>query len=210
MYIAFEGGEGSGKGSTIKYITSELKSRGYEIQNIIEPGGTDVGIEIRRILLNGGTLKISEKTETLLFFAARAQLVSDVVRPALEKGAIVLADRCYESSIAYQGYGRGVDLQELYTLAKISIGDTVPDLIILLDVEPRLGLSRERTQDEINRFELEEIDFHERVRKGYIKMAEQDSKRWVVIDASQPIEEVQNQALSLILKVLDKKQKQGN
>jgi dTMP kinase len=204
MYIAFEGGEGSGKGCMIKYVASTLINKGYKVLSIREPGGTEVGTAIRDILLNKNTLRISGTTETLLFFAGRAQLILDVVKPSLERNEIVLTDRCYLSSYAYQGYGRGMLLQDLDFLTSVSIGDTLPDLVILLDVEPKLGLSRKHNQNEINRLDLEKMDFHERVRKGYLEMAKQDPIRWKVVDASQPIENVQNQVLSLIMKALDK------
>lgn len=204
MYIAFEGGEGSGKGCMIKYVASTLINKGYKVLSIREPGGTEVGTAIREILLNKNTLKISGTTETLLFFAARAQLILDVVKPSLERDEIVLTDRCYLSSYAYQGYGRGMLLQDLDFLTNISIGDILPNLVILLDVEPKLGLLRKHDQNEINRLDLEKMDFHERVRNGYLEMAKQHPKRWKVVDASQPIEDVQYQVLSLIMKALDK------
>lgn len=208
MYIAFEGGEGSGKGCIIKFVANTLKKKSYKVLSIIEPGGTEVGNAIREILLNKKTLKISGMTETLLFFAARAQLIQDVVKPSLERDEIVLTDRCYLSSYAYQGYGRGVRLHDLDFLTNISIGNVLPNLVILLDVEPKLGLSRKHSQNEINRLELEKIGFHERVREGYLEMSKQDPKRWKVVDASQPIEDVQNQVLSIIMKALDKNKKQ--
>ncbi|MBP7785684.1 dTMP kinase [Patescibacteria group bacterium] len=208
MYIAFEGGEGSGKSCVIKYVASTLITKGYKVLTIREPGGTEVGSAIRDILLNKINLKISGATETLLFFAARAQLILDVVKPSLERDEIVLTDRCYLSSYAYQGYGRGMDLHDLDILTNISIGKNRPDLVILLNVEPKLGLSRKHNQNETNRLELEAIEFHERVRQGYLNMAKQDSKKWSVIDSSQPIEEVQNQILSIIMKSLNKSKRQ--
>ena len=202
MYIALEGGEGSGKGSVIVYLERTLTNEGYQVLCIREPGGTDVGNEIRDILLNKKTLKMSGTTETLLFYASRAQEVVDVIKPSLEKGKIVITDRSYLSSYAYQGYGRGVYLEDLDILTDVSIGNFKPNLVILLDVPPLIGLSRKRNQNEINRLDLEKLDFHERVRKGYLEMARQDPKRWRIINATLPIEEVHRQVRSVVLEAL--------
>jgi dTMP kinase len=202
MYITFEGGEGSGKGSAIVDASRTLTNEGYQVLCVREPGGTDVGDAIRDILLNKKTLRMSGTTETLLFYASRSQEILDVIKPSLERGRVVLSDRSYLSSYAYQGYGRGMSLDDLDILTEISIGNFKPNLVILLDISPKIGLSRKHDQNEINRLDLEKIDFHERVRKGYLEMSAKDPRRWKVIDASLPIEEVHSQVRSVILQEL--------
>ena len=153
-----------------------------------EPGGTPLGHEIRRWLKGKG--EIDSPTELLLFNASRAQLVSQVIRPALEGGTVVICDRFAGSTVAYQGYGRGVDLSLIEAANKIATQGLYPNIIVLLDIDAEQGLARKRLKD---RFEREDLAFHQRVREGYLKMAAAEPERWLVVDASLPQKEVQEQ-----------------
>lgn len=204
MYIVFEGGEGSGKGTQIQLLLKTLREMGYVSIWIREPGGTLVGEEIRQILLMRDDLTISGLTEAYLFSASRAQLMEEVVAPALAKGKIVISDRSFFSTIAYQGYARGFSIETLMTLSRIAVGVSMPDLVILLDLDPTVGLARKHVQEELNRLEAEEEEFHQKVRRGYLILAQQDKMRWVIVDAEQPISTIQEQVLEHVLTRLQK------
>lgn len=198
MLIAFEGGEGSGKGTQISLLQKSLEEKGFEVLSIIEPGGTRVGELIREILLNKNDLGLLGITEALLFSASRAQQVRTVTRPALESGKIVLSDRSFYSTYAYQGYGRGQSLSTLEKLTNIAVGDTKPDLVFLLDLPPETGLARKRSQNQFNRLDAEDLDFHQKVREGYLDLAKKDEKRWKIVDATKSPKEVHSEILSLL------------
>jgi len=198
MLIAFEGGEGSGKGTQISLLQKSLEEKGFEVLSIIEPGGTRVGELIREILLNKNDLGLLGITEALLFSASRAQQVRTVTRPALESGKIVLSDRSFYSTYAYQGYGRGQSLSTLEKLTEIAVGDTKPDLVFLLDLPPEIGLARKRSQNQFNRLDAEDLDFHQKVREGYLDLAKKDEKRWKIVDAIKSPKEVHSEILSLL------------
>jgi dTMP kinase len=158
-----------------------------------EPGGTRIGDRIRWLLLESGFGEILPETETLLFSAARAQIVGETIRPHLAARGVVLCDRFADSTLAYQGYGRGMDLDKLRAITAFATGGLVPDLTIFLDLSIEEGLRRKRngSQDEWNRMEREQIEFHERVRQGYLAMAQADQHRWCVLDARQSINVLQ-------------------
>ena len=198
MLIAFEGGEGSGKGTQISLLQKSLEEKGFEVLSIIEPGGTRVGELIREILLNKNDLGLLGITEALLFSASRAQQVRTVTRPALESGKIVLSDRSFYSTYAYQGYGRGQSLSTLEKLTEIAVSDTKPDLVFLLDLPPEIGLSRKRSQNQFNRLDAEDLNFHQKVREGYLDLAKKDEKRWKIVDATKSSKEVHSEILSLL------------
>lgn len=199
MYIAFEGPEGSGKGTQINLLYYYLTNRGFSVLATQEPGGTPEGAAIRHLLLENRDIKLLGITELFLFSGARAQQIRKVIRRALAEGMIVLSDRCCHSTTAYQGYGRGESLALIRRLTKIAVGNTVPDLVFLLDLQVEIGLARKRFQNEINRIDLEEMEFHQRVRQGYLTMASADPNNWVVIDATQPIETIHEQILAVVL-----------
>ena len=184
MFILFEGVEGSGKTTQARRLYRRLSHRGQEALLVREPGGTAVGNAIRRILKHRLEIELSPLTELLLFAAARAQLVSQAIRPALERGTIVIGDRYAESTLAYQGYGRGIDLEVVRTINTIATGGLQADLIILLDLDPEKGLLRKGSGYGNDRFEREALDFHHRVRQGYLEMARSEPKRWLILDAS--------------------------
>lgn len=190
IFITFEGPEGGGKSLQVEKIREYLKQEGYDVLVVREPGQTEIGEEIRQVLLNPKNKKMDSRTEILLFEASRAQLVKEMINPALATGKIVLADRFYDSTTAYQGYGRGMNLNDIKWLNQFATGGLIPDLTILLDVPPEVGIARRKKSKKKDRLDMEGIEFHQRVRKGYLKMAEKEPKRWRIVDANRPIEEI--------------------
>lgn len=186
LFILFEGVEGSGKSTQAKTLKRHLVKLGLPVVLVKEPGSTAVGNASRKLLKHRLDIRIDPVTELLLFSAARSQLIAEVIRPALAKDQIVICDRYAESTLAYQGYGRGLDLNTIRTINEISTGGLRPDLIILPDIDVEEGLSRKGTAATNDRFERETISFHHRVRKGYLEMAKKEPDRWFVVDSSQP------------------------
>jgi len=185
LFITFEGGEGSGKSTQAGVLYRRLLKMGIPALLTHEPGGTPLGKQLRRWLKGEG--EIDPQTELLLFNASRAQLVSRVIRPALEKGTVVICDRFADSTTVYQGYGRGLDFALIEAVNNIATQGLRPDLTVLLDVTVEQGLDRKSLRD---RFEREEAAFHQRVRQGYLEMAKREPGRWLVIDASLPRKEI--------------------
>jgi dTMP kinase len=204
MFITLEGPEGSGKTSHIKPLTEWLTAQGHKVFATREPGGTNIGEQIRNVIHDLKNTEMHPRTETLLYQAARAQIVEQVIRPKLAEGTIVISDRYYDSTIAYQGYGHQQNLGEVRALVKYATGGLTPDLTILLDIDVEAGLKR-KTQNasEWNRLDAYNIDFHRRVRAGYLEMVKQEPKRWVVVDASQNWDEVQEELRKVISKCLE-------
>lgn len=192
MFITFEGPEGSGKTTQIRLFAEFLRARGYDVLTTREPGGTEISDQIRAVLVNLRNTAMHPRTEILLFQAARAQLVEQVIRPALSRGTLVLSDRYADSTLAYQGYGHGYPLEELRRLIAFATGGLIPDLTFLLDVDPAQGLERKQREGEWNRLDAYDLGFHQRVRAGYLEMARAEPHRWVVVDATQSIEVIQN------------------
>jgi dTMP kinase len=188
LFITFEGGEGCGKTTQARALFRKLSRSGYPVLLIKEPGSTPLGQGLARWLKNAAAT-IDPVSELFLFAAARARLVSQVIGPALEKGEIVISDRFADSTAAYQGYGRGLDLSFVNAVNHAATGGLRPNLIILLDMEVEAGLGRKRSKQD--RFEREEIAFHRRVREGYLKLAAADPGRWLVLNATLPQKEVQ-------------------
>ncbi len=196
MFITFEGPEGSGKTTQIRALGEHLSARGYDVLMTREPGGTDIGDQIRAVLHDVRNTAMLPNTEILLYSASRAQIVGEVIRPALAQGRIVLCDRYADSTMAYQGYGHGLDLAALSQITHFATGGLVPDLTIYLDLPVEMGLQRkwrafEAGESELNRMDRQALDFHQRVRQGYLEMAAGEPGRWVVIDASLAVQEVQ-------------------
>ncbi|HEY3301983.1 MAG TPA: dTMP kinase [Candidatus Binatia bacterium] len=204
--ISFEGGDGSGKSTQLKLLADYLSSRGRACICTREPGGTNLGKMIRKALLEVGDEQISSRTEIFLYLADRAQHVQEIVQPALASGKIVLCDRFTDSTLAYQGYGRGADLNALRQMNLIASGGIIPDLTLLLDCPVKLGLSRttrrieaQRTpQSPEDRFEREEVEFHERVRRGFRELARAEPERVHILDASASIAEVHDQIKGIV------------
>jgi len=199
MFITLEGPEGSGKTSHIKPLTEWLTAQGYKVFATREPGGTNIGEQIRNVIHDMKNTEMHPRTETLLYQAARAQIVEQVIKPLLAADEIVISDRYYDSTIAYQGYGHQQNLDEVRALVKYATGGLTPDLTILLDVEVEVGLKRKKQNGvEWNRMDAYEIEFYRRVRAGYLEMVKQEPKRWVVVDASQSWEMVQEELRKII------------
>jgi dTMP kinase len=189
LFITFEGGEGCGKSTQSRRLYRRLLKLGIPALLIHEPGVTALGRKIRRLLKWSDDLKISPMAELLLFNASRAQLVTEVIRPALEKDTVVICDRFADSTTAYQGYGRGLDLKIVEAANKIGIQGLKPDLKILMDIPVSIGLARKKGGAS-DRFEKESRGFHRRVREGYLKMVEEEKLHWLVIDARKSQEEI--------------------
>jgi dTMP kinase len=193
LFITFEGPEGCGKTTQLRLLATFLLGQGYDVLTTREPGGTPIGDRVRAILLDPAHTEMQPPTEFLLFSAARAQHVAQVIRPHLAQGGVVLCDRFADSSLAYQGYGHRLDLNALGGISHFATGGLVPDLTFYLDLPVEVGLRRKAggRGDAWNRMEQKEIAFHERVRAGYLDMAAQELGRWVVIDATGNIKTVQ-------------------
>jgi dTMP kinase len=184
LFITFEGGEGCGKSTQSRLLLKKLEQRNIPVVLTHEPGGTALGTELRRALKRKLGSSISPQTELFLVAASRAQLVAELIRPALEEGKVVICDRFTHSTMVYQGYGRGLDFTAIQMVNNMATQNLNPDLIILLDISPEQGLARKRSLKD--RFELEDLSFHQRVWEGYLKMAAAEPDRWLVIDASLP------------------------
>lgn len=189
-FISFEGIEGTGKSTQAKLLQQGLLGLGYEVILTEEPGGTLISLRIREILLSVDHTNMKPLTELLLYNAARAQHIEEVILPALNRGAVVITDRFTDSTFAYQGYGRGIDLNLLESIDKIATNGLRPHITVLLDLDVETGLKRNRRINKTDRLELEDVEFHERVRKGYHELAAKEPERIKVLDASVGIEEL--------------------
>lgn len=190
MFITFEGGEGSGKTTCIREAAAALRVQGYDVLLTREPGGTLLGDALRTLLLDAKSqAPVSSRAELLLFCAARAQLVTEVLQPHLAKGGIVLCDRYADSTLAYQGYGRGLPLETLRRILAFATDGLWPQMTLYLDIAPEKGLQRRRRQ-EWDRLDSLEISFHQRVHDGYEALMAQEPSRWRRIDAALPLEQV--------------------
>lgn len=199
MFITLEGPEGSGKSSQLPLLAEFLRARGHDVICTREPGGTKIGDQIREVLVRMDNVELHPRTEILLFLSARAQLVEELVLPSLADGKIVICDRYGDSTLAYQGYGHGLDLEKLRMMLQFATNGLKPDLTILLDVDVLVGLKRKKAKDEWNRLDAYEISFHERVREGYHQLAAQDPKRWRIVDAAQSAELVQENIRQIVI-----------
>ena len=203
MLITIEGPDGSGKTMQIPLLADFLRGKGYEVFVAREPGGTAIGDQVRAILMNLQNTSMHPRTETLLFCAARAQLIEEVVRPHLLKKEIVILDRYADSTMAYQGYGHQNDLEMIRQVLKFATGGLKPDLTVLLDIEAEAGLRRrQKSGGEWNRMDAYQLELHQRVRRGYLEMAKAEPERWRVVDASQPPEVVQSSIQKIIVDYL--------
>lgn len=190
--ITFEGGEGGGKTTQIVRLRDRLTKVGHDVVVLREPGGTVISEQIREVVLSSKNVGIAFTTEVLLFQAARAQIYREIVLPSLSAGKVVLMDRSRDSSVVYQGIVRGFGENLIEDLNNISTKNTYPDLTLLLDLPVEVGLERRRESGKVDRLDMESTDFHRQVREGYLKIAHADkNKRWVTIDASKDLEEVE-------------------
>lgn len=189
LFITFEGGEGCGKSIQAKALYDRLRQEAIPAILTYEPGGTLIGDEVCRLLKWTEDSNITPLSELLLFNAARSQLVSEVIEPNLERGKVVICDRFADSTTAYQGYGRGLDLKTVKQINSTAAQGLVPDLTILLDLTVKAGLARKQGKRQ-DRFEKQDIAFHQRIRQGYLKLAAEEPQRWLLIDASRDKEEI--------------------
>ena len=185
LFVCFEGGEGAGKSTQARVLKDRLEAEGHVVLQTFEPGDTLVGKDIRRIVLDPATGHLADRTEALLYAADKAEHVEKVVQPALERGEVVITDRYVDTSLAYQGTGRGLDAAELESVLRWATGDLRPHLTVLLDVDPGDGLGRFEGRD---RIEAESIEFHRRARAGFLALAEADPDHYLVLDARRPVE----------------------
>jgi dTMP kinase len=192
-FITVEGGEGVGKSTNIELICELVRRRGHEVLHTREPGGTPMAERIREMLLEHGEEPLPDDAELLLFFAARSLHINNLIRPALKAGTWVVCDRFTDTTRAYQGSGRGQDIDRIETLAAWVHGDLQPDLTVLLDAPAEVGMKRAGERGDADRLETEQADFHRRVREGYLRQARAEPRRFTVVDASLPLSEVQGE-----------------
>ena len=200
LFIVFEGGEGTGKTTAIEAVYNWIVENNFKCIKTREPGGIKISEQIRQVILNTENKAMDPRTEARLYAAARSQHLVEKVIPALEEGAIVLCDRFIDSSLAYQGYARNLGIEEVMSINKFAIEEHMPDLSILFDLDPRIGLERinNNKDREINRLDLEKLDFHEKVRAGYNIVYENNKDRIIKIDAEQSKENVINEIKNIL------------
>ncbi len=198
LFITLEGGEGGGKSTNLPYLCQRLQQSGIEVEQTREPGGTSLGEEIRRLLLDYHHTDMSSDTELLLMFAARAQHLAQRIRPALEQGRWVVCDRFTDATFAYQGAGRGIDTTRIAELEQWVQRELRPDVTILLDLPVNIGMARVNRRGGQDRFEREQVAFFERVRAGYLARAEAEPARFRIVDATLPLPEVQAQIDAIV------------
>jgi len=203
MFITFEGIEGCGKTTQIDLLHGYLRGKGYRVERTREPGGTAFGEALRQVLLKR-EFRVLPLCELLLFMAIRVQHIEEVIMPALSGGGIILCDRFIDASYAYQGYGRGIDLGIIGTLNRLVTKGVMPNLTILLDCEVATGLARKLVKEpHADRFENEDVSFHEKIRSAYLKLAEEDARRFFVVDGGRDIETVHRAIREKVEKLLE-------
>ncbi|WP_100332715.1 dTMP kinase [Bacillus xiapuensis] len=200
IFITIEGPEGAGKTSVIPLLARRLEAEGYQVIVTREPGGISISEQIREVILDKKNSEMDGRTEALLYAAARRQHLVEKVQPALQEGKVVLCDRFIDSSLAYQGYARKLGVEAVYEINQFAIGDRMPDVTLLFDVRPEVGLQRIQSgnEREINRLDLESLSFHEEVRCGYLSLAKRFPQRIVTINAEAPMEQVADDSFAVI------------
>ncbi len=197
IFISFEGIEGTGKSTQVELLGKYLKSKGFSVTKTAEPGGTRISLKIRDLLLSTDSTDMDPLTELLLYNAARVQHIKEIIMPALLRGNVVVTDRFSDSTTAYQGYGRGIDLKLIDSVDVVATNRLRPPLTVLLDIDVETGLMRNRKIQKQDRLELEEVSFHERVRKGFINIAAKEKERIILIDCSGDIEAVHKKVIAI-------------
>jgi dTMP kinase len=206
LFITFEGIDGCGKSTQREMLAEQLRQRGFEVVVTREPGGTVIGEDIRQVLVSDASVHIAPTTELLLYGAARAQHVAELISPSLEAGRVVISDRYTDSTVAFQGYGRGLDLDVVERVNRFATGGLVPDLTIVFDLDPamaRMRLGSRPVGGLLGAFDDQHADFHERMRSGYLRMAMEDPARIRVVDASGSAEETHSSVMALVLPKLE-------
>ena len=206
LFITFEGGEGCGKSTVLVQVNERLIEEGYQTITTREPGGTPIAEQIRNVILDKGNTKMDPRTEALLYAASRRQHLVEKIWPALKEGKLILCDRYLDSSLAYQGGARNLGIENVLDVNRFATEDTYPDLTLLFDLEPELGLKRiaANASREVNRLDLEKLDFHAEVRQTFLKLAKRFPDRFVIIDASKTLEEVCDNVYQVIKSKLGK------
>jgi dTMP kinase len=206
LFITLEGPEGSGKTSAIKLVREALEKLGHEIIMTREPGGTPISEQIRNVILDKDNTAMDPRTEALLYAASRRQHLVEKIWPALKEGKIVFCDRYLDSSLSYQGHARGLGIDDILKVNEYATEGTYPHITFLFDIDPELGLERiNKNKDrEVNRLDVEKLSFHQKVREGYLILSKRFPDRYIVIDASKPLEEVSSNVLKEILNRLGK------
>jgi dTMP kinase len=200
LFITFEGGEGSGKTTQIKLLQEYFQKQGRKCLLTREPGGNPGAEAIRQLLLTGAGDKWTPVSETLLFLAARTDHVEKIIKPALTKGEIVLCDRFTDSTVVYQGIGKGLGVEYIQKLSQLAIGDFAPDLTLILDIDSKVGLSRaEKRAGDETRFENMNLEFHQKVREGFVSLSKRAPQRYKIIDANKPVSDVHKAILDSLL-----------
>lgn len=203
MFLTLEGPEGSGKSTQCKLLAEHLTSLGHDVLLTREPGGTEISQQVRQIIMDMKNKSMFPATEFLLFSSARAQLVREKIRPHLNDGGIVISDRYFDSSLAYQGYGHGLPLDSIRAITAFATDNLIPDLTLLLDIDPERGLRRRRSNnEEWNRLDDYELAFHRRVRDGFFELVKAAPARWRVINADKNVEELQKEIRGIVMGVL--------
>jgi dTMP kinase len=206
IFITMEGPEGAGKTTITQMLGKALQQEGYQVLLTREPGGVPISEQIREVILNKDNTAMDSRTEALLYAAARRQHLVEMVMPELERGGIVLCDRFIDSSLAYQGHARGLDIEEVYNINKFAIGDMMPDATLFFDIDPEEGLKRIQSngEREVNRLDLEALDFHKKVCEGYQFIINRWKERFIIVDAGRTIEEVFEETKASLLDFLEK------
>lgn len=205
MFISAEGVEGCGKTTILKMIYEKLLKEGYKVLLAREPGGVKISEQIRNIILNKENTDLDNRSEALLFAASRRQLLVEKIYPALNNGYIVLCDRFVDSSLAYQGGGKGLGVENVLNINLFATNNTLPNLTLLFDIDPSLGLERisQNKNREVNRLDLEKLDFYNKVRNTFLDLSKKYSNRYYVLDASKSIDEVFNEAYEKVIEVIN-------
>lgn len=202
LFVTFEGPEGAGKTTVLEKIVERLIQQHFDVVKTREPGGVEIAEKIREVILNPAHTKMNERTEALLYAAARSQHFYEVVEPAIKEGKLVLCDRFIDSSLAYQGFARGIGMDEVLGINEFAIGKRFPDLTILFDIEPEIGLERihAHSEREVNRLDAESLSFHKKVREGYHEAVKRYPYRIQVVDANKSVEDVTNEVWDILMK----------
>lgn len=204
LFVTIEGPEGSGKTSAMRIVKERLENVGYSVVTTREPGGTEIGEQIRNVILDPKNTEMDSRTEALLYAASRRQHLIEKIWPSLKEGKIVFCDRYLDSSLAYQGIARGLGVEQILEVNSYATEGTFPDLTVLFDIDPLLGLERinKNKNREVNRLDMEKISFHKQVRNGYLELSRRFPDRYFVVDASLPLEEVSSVVFEKITEML--------
>lgn len=206
LFITVEGTDGCGKTTQIKLLEEYFEKGGYSVVCVRDPGSTPIGEKIRKIIIDPDNKEMCSTTETLLYAAARAQMVEQIIRPALKRGSVVISDRYIDSSYAYQGFARGMGAKMIKDINKYAIDDIIPDITIFLQLKPEQGIERKKNQAELDRMEAQKNSFHKRVYDGYTRLAKNNRKRIKIVDAAGTIDDVHLKIISLIEDMIRKRE----